>query len=295
MQRSSTFAILGASLFVFLAVPATAQDTDATSRSQEFELKSTVFGNTRTIRVLLPPGYFGAEQREHRYPVFYFTDGIAAWDEWGVPDVVEELWEGKEIVEAIFIGIDSGGSTRESRDPSVDRANEYLPWADPSWTMPRPEPEGERFPDFLFDEVMPEVNRRYRTAIGPRNTGLAGSSYGGVIALYTAFARPGHIGYLLAESPSLHVSQGRFIEMAAEAEPLPARIYLGVGTAEGDTPEGRAQTVSSVLRLDAALLESAPRESVRLVVVEGAPHWYDAWRDRLPLALRFLVGELPAE
>ena len=40
-----------------------------------------------------------------------------------------------------------------------DRASEYLPYDDQSWTTPDvPVPRGEHLPPFLFDEVMPLVS-----------------------------------------------------------------------------------------------------------------------------------------
>lgn len=39
------------------------------------QLASKIFDNTRSIRVLLPPGYDAAENRSKRYPVLYMLDG----------------------------------------------------------------------------------------------------------------------------------------------------------------------------------------------------------------------------
>src|SRR4051794_26816643 len=47
------------------------------SRIQLLDLRSKTYGNSRKIRVLLPPGYAAGNLS---YPVFYFTDGRAAFD-----------------------------------------------------------------------------------------------------------------------------------------------------------------------------------------------------------------------
>src|SRR5512136_1615537 len=58
-------------------------------------LRSRIFGNTRTIRVLVPPGYDAPENRGRRYPVLYLLDGQNLFDaclsdvshrEWGVDE-----------------------------------------------------------------------------------------------------------------------------------------------------------------------------------------------------------------
>ena len=252
-------------------------------------LKSRVFENTRHLRVLLPPGYHAPANRDRRYPVCYFTDGIAAWDAWAVPETANALWRHKKITELIFVAIDNGGSTRESTDPLRDRAGEYLPYPDQTWTEHPPEPRGKRFPRFLFEEVLPLVNAEYRTR--PDAIGLAGSSYGGAVALYTAITHPGRIGFLLLESPSLHIGDERLLADAAAARQWPGLIYLGAGTAEGDTPRARQQMVTNLRRLQATLEKLANGPRLHVVIQEGGVHWYDAWKARLPEALEFLYAQ----
>jgi enterochelin esterase-like enzyme len=259
-------------------------------RAEELTLRSTVFENTRLLRVLLPPGYDDPANAARRYPVFYFFDGIAAFDAWGVPAVAERLWAKRQIPELIFVGIDNGGSTRESRKPVTDRASEYLPYADQSWTTPdAPLPRGDRLPAFFFDEVVPLVDGRFRTRTGAGETGLAGDSFAGVAALYTALARPGRLGFLLVESPSLHVGNGRLLAEARQAAAWPAAVYLGVGTEEGADRETREEMLANVRALQAAL-RGRPGVRAHLQITAGGEHGYDAWRGRLPGALRWLLA-----
>src|SRR4029077_21243684 len=95
----------------------------------------------------------------------------------------------------IIVGIDNAGK---------DRFREYMPHRSLQPMMLRV--QGQKFPNFLAKEVMPFIARNYRVASGPDNTGLGGSSLGALISLYTAAARPGLIGHLLLESPSLWAS-----------------------------------------------------------------------------------------
>jgi hypothetical protein len=68
-----------------------------------------------------------------------------------------------EIPPTIFVGIYNGGSTRESKNPGFDRANEYLPFEDKFLQPPLPSPQGRLFPKFLEEEVRPLIDSRYRT------------------------------------------------------------------------------------------------------------------------------------
>jgi enterochelin esterase-like enzyme len=283
------------SLAIFLVVLARAGSVASSSNPTIVErtLRSKVFENTRTIRFLLPPGYDHPANHGTRYPVFYFLDGIAAFDAWGLPEIASRLWSVEAIPAVIFVGIDNGGSTLESTSPVRDRASEYLPYPDSSWTdSDAPVPRGHRLAAFLFDEVMPLVDDGFRTDTDPRATGLAGDSYAGAAAIHVAMEHSHRFGFLLAESPSLHIGDGRLLQEARRAEAWPKAIYLGVGTSEGDTPDAQAEMLANVRALHSSL-ERKPGVRIHLEVAAGGAHDYVAWRERLPIALRWLLGAHP--
>jgi predicted alpha/beta superfamily hydrolase len=152
--------------------------------------------------------------------------------------------------------------------------------------------QGRYYPDFLMKEVMPFVERTYRVATGPENTGLGGSSLGALIALYTATVRPGVIGRLLLESPSLWVSNRQIIKDSRAARVWPERIFLAAGTAEAGTAEKSRSVVDDLRELGAIVRRAVLSEKrLRVVIKEGAGHNESAWAARFPEALRFLFGE----
>ncbi len=117
--------------------------------------------------------------------------------------------------------------------------------------------------------------------------GLAGSSYGAAIALYTVLERPETYRWLLLESPSLYIGNDELLRRAGAFRHWPQRIYVGAGTSEGEG-DAKREMVADVERLVKAL----PAETKScLMVVEGAEHNEDAWRARLPAALNFLLGD----
>jgi enterochelin esterase-like enzyme len=104
--------------------------------------------------------------------------------------------------------------------------------------------------------------------------------------------RPGVIGRLLVESPSLWAAHRQAIKESRSVRFWPERIYLGVGTAEAGSAE-RSRTVVDDVRELAAILRRAvlSEKWLRLVIQDGAGHNEAAWAERFPEALRFLFGE----
>jgi len=253
------------------------------------EFRSRIFRNTRYLRVWLPPGYDDAQNASRTYPVFYLNDGqnlfeaISAFGgvEWGVDETADRLIRQGAVPPMIVVGIDNTGK---------DRLREYVPYRSFHPKMLRV--QGRHYPDFLMKEVMPFVESTYRIAPGPENTGLGGSSLGALIALYTAIARPGVIGKLLLESPSLWVASRQAIKDSRVVRIWPERIFLAAGTAEASTPERSRSVVDDVRELAAILRRAVLSEKrLRMVIKDGASHTEAAWAERFPETLQFLFGE----
>ena len=276
-------------IVTLLSIPTGSAVAQAAPAPEELELTSRIFHNTRSLHVLLPPSYHDGARASTRYPVCYFLDGGAAFDPngWDVPGTFTRLWAEHRIPEFIVVGVDNGGSTRESKNPGLDRASEFLPYADQSWTdAPAPVPQGAKHPAFLFTEVIPAVAHSYRTVGGAHSTCLAGASYGGVAALYMALQYPDSMGAVLIESPSLQVGNGRMVHDAEQQARWPVCVYVGVGTHEGQEASSQTGMVAKAQ----ALAKALPADRSRLTVVPNAIHDYSAWHDRLPAALEFLLG-----
>jgi predicted alpha/beta superfamily hydrolase len=241
----------------------------------------------RRITVLRPRRRRGSGASP--YPVLYLNDGQNLFDPtrafggvpWNVQDTVNALVRRREIPHLLIVGIDHGG---------VMRNREYLPIEDERNPHSR-DPRGQQYADFVTRELMPFIERHYPVARGASSTGFGGSSYGAIAALYTVLTNPGKFGRLLIESPSLYVGNRHLLRQAKQAERWPARVYLGVGTAETSRAEWNEETVANVRRLEEILRADGlgPRR-LKVVVDEGATHSEQAWARRLPDALRFLFG-----
>ncbi len=273
------------------------QQDMASPNVEILELKSAVFSNTRAIRVLLPPGYRDPENATRTYPVLYLNDGIMAFRPAAinVEGAVHGLIKRGEIPPLIVVGIDNGASTKESKDPLVGRANEFLPYPDVGFAPNQlyaanpPKPQGMRYPEFVVGEVMPLVEGRFRIARGPENTGIGGFSYGGVAALHTALTRPDIFGRLLLESTPLWIGPDlQLLKAAGAARRWPGVVTIGRGSAESPDAEINAEGQREVEVLRRAIAAASPGTRLRVFTGEGDVHEPAAWRRRLPGSIKFL-------
>ena len=260
----------------------------ATGDLRLHEFHSRIFHNTRLLRVWLPPGYDRPQNSARRYPVFYLNDGQNLFEsatsfngvEWRVDETADRLIREAVIPPLIVVGIDNTGK---------DRVREFMPHRSLQPMMLRA--QGSRYPAFLIKEVMSFVARTYRTATGPGNTGLGGSSLGALISLYTVAVRPGVFGRLLLESPSLWAANRQIIKQSRSVRRWPERIFLATGTAEAGRADRDRSVVDDVRDL-AGIMRRAGLDDrhLHLVIDEGATHHESAWARRFPEALAFLFG-----
>lgn len=256
---------------------------------ETFELTSKVFANKRTVRVFLPPGYGDATNHERKYAVLYMFDGQNLFDaclafdhvhEWQVDETITRLVAEGKIEPLIVVGLDNAGEKR---------AYEYLPWGDGIQRPGTPAPAGMRLPEFLIQDVMPVIEAKYRVAKGRENTGVGGSSYGGIAALYVGVTAPTVFGKVLAESPILHVGNVEIVRYTSPLPVGPIKVFFGYGGKESTTP-GADDAEVKMLHVVERNLKNAelwPSE-VKIVYDAEAHHNEAAWAKRLPEALEFL-------
>ncbi|MBZ0289052.1 MAG: alpha/beta hydrolase, partial [Anaerolineae bacterium] len=181
---------------------------------------SPQLNNHRDILVYLPPSYEASVQP---YPVIYMHDGQNLFDratsyagqEWQVDETMEDL--SRDGLEAIVVGIPHMGASR---------VQEYNPY--PAFRDGR----GESYLDFITDTLKPMIDRQFRTQAGREQTGLIGSSMGGLISLYGFFHRPQAFGFAGVMSPALWIAGGAIYEDVESQPFVPGKIYLDNGTRE---------------------------------------------------------------
>jgi predicted alpha/beta superfamily hydrolase len=145
--------------------------------------------------------------------------------------------------------------------------------------------DGQSYGRLLVEELKPLIDRTYRTLTDARNTGLGGSSLGGLISLYLGFSYPEVFGKLAVMSPSLWWDQRSIFNVVDQTRPRPMlRIWLDIGTAEG------VRHVRDADHLERQLIKRGWQSGVDLAYmkVDGAVHDENAWSERFGDVLRFL-------
>jgi predicted alpha/beta superfamily hydrolase len=234
--------------------------------------------NQRDLIVYLPPGYDA--QPERRFPILYLHDGQNLFDgttsfipgmDWHVGQTADESIAAGAVEPLIIVGMYN----------TQARIREYTPTHVPKLGGGR----ADRYAKFLIEEVKPFIEREYRTVNGTQNTGIGGSSLGGLVSLYLGLKLSNIFGKIAALSPSVWWNQrvmNRFA-LKYEARSRP-RIWLDVGTREG------GRTVQDVEQFRDVLLQKGWRleQDLHYERVEGAQHNEAAWAQRVGPFLRFL-------
>lgn len=257
------------------------------------DVRSAYLGPTRHIEIWLPPGYDTASST--RYPVLYMSDGQNLFDpriantgvDWGVDEAVVRLVQRGVIPPIIVVGAWS----------TADRGPEYSPW--------------QRVPDyarFLINELMPRVNREFRTLTGPGHTAVMGSSMGGLLSFYLVTHHAdvfGACGCMSTHFPLSEAMVTRVFPGAVTAATPDTTPYIVRDIAAGMTvPRGARYWFDyGALGLDSAygpsheavrawLLRQGLVEGRDFVIrrYEGATHNEASWRARLEDPLAFLFG-----
>ncbi|WP_346863178.1 alpha/beta hydrolase family protein [uncultured Draconibacterium sp.] len=156
-------------LFVALifAVTALAQDSKV---FDNLTVKSEILGMERNYAIYLPPGY---ETSERSYPVLYLlhgaTDNHTGWVQFG---------EIQNIADKAI------------KDGTATAMIVVMPDADTKQMGYTNTPNGWRFEDFFFEELIPHVENKYRIRKEKRYRAIAGLSMGGGGTFYYALHRP---------------------------------------------------------------------------------------------------------
>ena len=244
----------------------------------------------RKLLAYLPPGY---EESDRSYPVVYMHDGRNLFDEaasndgeWGVDETMEELAD--DGIEAIVVGVPNAGE---------DRMAEYAPFLDTATLPPDmaeqfPEGEvyGDQYLDFLLETVKPAVESAFRTSDDRDETGVAGSSMGGLISLYAQFREPETFGFAGVMSPAVTPPFTEIFEFVESVGHVDARIHVDVGGEEfAEEPAQSEAFEDGARRLADTLEQMGYDENLQFVYEGDAVHHESAWRRRFPEMMRFLL------
>ncbi|MBC7528259.1 MAG: alpha/beta hydrolase [Chthonomonadaceae bacterium] len=233
----------------------------------------------RDVLVYLPPNY--DKNPKVRYPVLYLHDGQNLFDgstsyipgaEWRVDETAQSLITSGKIQPLIIVGIYNAGEKRVA---------EYTPTQDEKGRGG----EADAYGKMLVSELKPFIDREYRTKKDAANTGLGGSSLGGLVSLYLGIKYPAVFGKLAIVSPSVWWDNNIIVQQTlAMPTNMKTKIWLDIGTEEG------RQMLSGARLLRDALTSKGWKLNTDLAYFEavGAQHNEKSWAARVSPLLTFL-------
>jgi predicted alpha/beta superfamily hydrolase len=168
-------------------------DSIRPTNEQAFLLQSTVLNQQRSIWVHLPPDYYSATNR--RYPVLYVLDGDGHFKY--VSELVDFLsdYDRDRTDEIIVVGI-VNIDRRKDLTPVHPRLANGSSNNDSISTVAG----AGKFLDFITNELIPEIDKKFRTA--PYRI-LAGHSLAGQFALYAKITHPALFQSTILISPAV--------------------------------------------------------------------------------------------
>ncbi len=159
--------------------------------------------NSRMIRVYTPAAY---NTSTARYPVALFHDGLEYITLAKANNVLDYLIAQQRIEPVIAVFVPPNPSQRH---------NEYAATLQNQFTA------------FIAQEVVPWVDRRYRTRTDPASRAVLGSSDGGNISLWLGYQHPEIFGNVAALSSNAENNVSSGYQNSAR---LNLKLYLDMGT-----------------------------------------------------------------
>ena len=259
-----------------------------TTRTIE-RFRSKQLHNQRAVTVFLPPDYDTQPQRH--YKVLYANDGqdMPAIQ---LAETLTRLIGQGEIEPLIVVAVHA---TR-------DRMQEY-------GTASIPNARGlgrkaRKYSFFVLDELIPYINRRYRTLPGPVNTAVMGFSLGGLMAFDLAWNHPDVFGAVGVFSGSLwwrtddadtHARQeSRIMHRRVRDTEAPGylRMWFQAGTDDEKEDRDNNGVIDAIqdtteLMDELALKGFRPGLEMMYVQVEDGEHNQATWGFVLPYFLQW--------
>jgi len=163
-----------------LALPAPASPAPTTIKCEA--MPSVILGRPVNVCVALPSDYESAAGA--KYPVLYFLHGLfenqMSWSERGGEQILDGLINDGEVGKFIVVLPDGGRSFYVNSMDSHDR-----------------------YEDFLIQELVPAIDKKYRTIPETGARGISGSSMGGYGALHLGMRHADVFGSASAQSAAL--------------------------------------------------------------------------------------------
>jgi enterochelin esterase-like enzyme len=244
-------------------------DNDSRGSLEKCEIPSPVLGSKRSV-TMYTPAHYAANSKT--LPLVLVFDGESYITDVVTPTMLDNMIRNQAIPPAVVAFVHTQGTRDDDLQPN------------------------EKYQQFLAQDLVPWIRKHYRVSHDPRLNVVAGSSFGGLAAAYTAFVHPEIFGNVLSQSGSYWWSPtylqdvapspnaGWMVKKFAESAPKPLRFYMSVGLWEG-------AGMLSGNRLLHAVLTGKKNEVIYNEVVSG--HNYLNFQSTIPEGLVALLGSKP--
>jgi alpha-glucosidase len=190
--------------------------------------------------------------------------------EWEIDETLNKLFTEKKL-ELIVVGIDNGGESR---------MDEYSPWNNKKYGGG----EGDAYVDFIVNTLKPYIDSSYRTLSNKENTGIMGSSMGGLISFYAGLKYPDTFGKIAVFSPSFWFASDCF-QYATEHGKINSKMYFLVGEDEGGNMVSDTEKMVEVMESN-----GFDKDHIYKKIVPKAQHNEQFWSSQFEQAVLWLYS-----
>jgi len=242
------------------------------------EFKIPQLNRTRKIWIYLPPDYATSKTK---YPVLYMHDAQNLFDsyysfagEWEIDEAMNKIFEATKKG-IIIVAIDHGGN---------NRLKELTPWKNAKYENSG---DGDKYAKFIVETLKPYIDSKYRTLPTRENTGVMGSSLGGLMSFYLGVKYQNIFGKVGVFSPSFWFSDSSYILPAHVQKKFTTKMYLLAG---GKESKDRNVINETKKMMDALLAKGYKEDEIKFVPKEDGQHNETFWKREFPDAIVWLFG-----
>lgn len=234
----------------------------------------------RRVYVYLPTMY--SREPHRRFPVLYMFDGQNVFfnedatygKSWGMGDYLD-FCDVPLIVAAVECNAGAGN----------ERLMEYSPYRFEDPEFGHFEAAGSATMGWFIHNFKPMIDRSFRTLPDRDHTMIAGSSMGGLMALYAVLHHNDVYGRGAALSPSLWVAPEKLLTLTARAKLAGGTVlYMDYGSREMGNHSGMRRSYAEIT---AKLLTRGIHLTSR--IVPGGTHSESSWERQLPFVIPTLL------
>lgn len=228
----------------------------------------------RTVHIYVPDNRKNFE----KFPVLYMFDGHNLFldndatygKSWGLKDYLE-----KNDIRIIVAGI-------ECNHEGNQRICEFSPYDFNDENIGCINGTGVKFMDFMVNELKPFIDKNFPTKKDKLHTYLAGSSMGGLMALYGVTKYNDIYSACGAISPfTLYIDKKLEKDLIVKSQLDRSIFYISVGTKEFDSKRALESGCEELLKLSRLLTKKGAKVYTHLN--ENGYHNESSWEKELPI------------